>query len=456
MNPAVGDSAFCDLGRYPKELAQKTAPRTVAALVRQGLGHQVRSNTIKRRCCRFKYGSRSVNILCRIAPRARGVAAGVLVATLAIVVGPFVPAQAQDKHPTVISAPGEARKMSESNYPSDGFGCAEASSATHLVVGSYGQYHQATGLFGPPVFWAYPGAGRGTPAGLSSPDAICDSGSVAISGSTVLLAQTNGTAYVYQEDQGGWEHSATLVPQPMTGSVLLLHSSQVRVAISGNIAVLGEPETIVDYSAEVGEVFVFQKDGRGWHQVAKLGGELGGIHEGVPLLAPGSGFGSSVALSGGAVAVTATGIGAYVFRETASGWHLEATLSLPGGGEASSDVVLFGPLLAYAGGADDVVIFKDATAGWHLDAILHGFKALPLDYLGGALATSGHSLYVAGTLGDEIIGGGVYVFNDFSHWVLSKVLPVPDNPDGAIGISLAAGASKLFVCENSEVYVYKQ
>lgn len=257
----------------------------------------------------------------------RATTAAVLLATGIASTGSLAAAEAVTTPPTVLLPPLQARQMSPPST-GDGFGCAIAVSGTELLVGSAGAYHETTSQFGPAVFWVYPDLGAGAPAELTSPHPLPDPGAVSISGSTALVAQFNGSAYVFQDGPRGWRHTATLVPEPEAG---LYSPSYVSVAISGDTAILGEPNWSVPGGNNAGEAFIFQKDAGAWHQVAYLGGSIGETVHFLDGLGEGSEFGKYVAASEHTLAIAGPGYGAdaYVYRDTASGWRLGAVLSVP-------------------------------------------------------------------------------------------------------------------------------
>jgi hypothetical protein len=179
--------------------------------------------------------------------------------------------------------------------------------------------------------------------------------SVAIAGDTVAVAAPIhrisklrlGQAYVFTRPRSGWagtrHETATLRSERRIGGF------GVTVAASGTTVVVGSGQ--VDNLGPFGEAWVFERPGGGWRDTRNATARLVtpdratdatcGVKDefGAP-----QGYGSSVAISGGTVAVAANPYGgsghhffgkACVFNRPASGWSgtiTKATTLTPSGG----------------------------------------------------------------------------------------------------------------------------
>ncbi|MCP4697793.1 MAG: hypothetical protein GY862_13215, partial [Gammaproteobacteria bacterium] len=102
-----------------------------------------------------------------------------------------------------------------------------------------------------------------------------------------------GAAYVLKRNGMNWELQAELFSDPQRGG----DAFGLSVAIDGDIAAVGEP--LSDQRGELhqaGRVFLFERDGATWTQRKKLLG-----------ISENDGFGASIAISGGTLAVSAPG-----------------------------------------------------------------------------------------------------------------------------------------------------
>lgn len=124
----------------------------------------------------------------------------------------------------------------------------------------------------------------------------------------------SGSAYVYEHDGSGWVESAKL----LASDGLAADQFGRDVALEGDVAVIGAlvGDGVV---AQSGAAYVFEHDGSGWAETAKLAADDG---------ENGDFFGTSVALSGDTVAVGAWADddggsqagAAYVFERQGSKW----------------------------------------------------------------------------------------------------------------------------------------
>jgi FG-GAP repeat len=214
------------------------------------------------------------------------------------------------------------------------FGTQVVSSGTDLV-GTTAQGRVFVFTDGPK------GWGKPTELGGPGTDQGAGGGAVAISGNTIVIGDPGydkgkGVAYVYTNTGSRWRESAQLAN---------LHSKTgdgfgYSVGISGNNVVVG-----ADYAEGYrGAAYVFTGSAGKWKQVAELD-PSGTI--------PNSNFGTAVAISGTTIVVGTNGDtgcdelsinggpsqavdcappaswGAYVYSETAAGWHEVTDLHPP-------------------------------------------------------------------------------------------------------------------------------
>ena len=215
------------------------------------------------------------------------------------------------------------------------------------------------------------------------------------------------------------------------------------VAVSGHTLVVGAPAEAL-LSAGVGRAYVFTKTAAGWHQSAEL-------HNPDPL-GP-DWFGDSVAVSGHfvvvgapAISVLSSGLGrAYVFTETATGWHESAQLEGPGTAvgdwfgdsvAVSGDTVVVGAP-SHASKAGAAYVFTNSGHSWR-GTELKGSDTVAKDDFGGAVAISGRTI-VVGAFGHASEAGRAYVFTQrLNRWHQAKELSGSDTvPGDAFGDSVA-------------------
>jgi len=132
--------------------------------------------------------------------------------------------------------------------------------------------------------------------------------SVAISGNSVVagtyifpLPERQGGAYVYVKPAGGWADSTETADltanDPSNGDEL-----GFSVSISGNVIVVGAPETTVGTKTAQGAVYVFHKPAGGWVTTSKYAAKLRAADG-----AKGDEFGYGVSVSGTTEAIGAVG-----------------------------------------------------------------------------------------------------------------------------------------------------
>jgi hypothetical protein len=120
--------------------------------------------------------------------------------------------------------------------------------------------------------------------------------SVAISGGTLVVgapwAQNQGRAYVFTRSPAGWRQIAELVGSDSNAG----DDFGGSVAISGSTIAVGA-RGHYNNSNQTGEVYVFRQGATGWQQAAELLGSD---------VRDRSGFGASVAITGGMIAAGAS------------------------------------------------------------------------------------------------------------------------------------------------------
>lgn len=206
-------------------------------------------------------------------------------------------------------------------YPDDGFGTSVAVDGRLAVIGAPG-HARGTGR-------AYVFAEENTRwvqvAELRASDATVDElfgYAVAISGSTVLVGapdhalERNGTAYVFQEDEGSWRQACELQG---TG-IVQRDAFGISVALSDSLALVG-----ADFQYQTGRVYVYRWSRVYWHLIGVLRG---------PNPQKLAFFGESVAASSGAIVVGAFGYDSgrgqvSVFRDGSAGWRSVAEVEGP-------------------------------------------------------------------------------------------------------------------------------
>jgi hypothetical protein len=224
---------------------------------------------------------------------------------------------------------GQVQKLTASDgVTGDRFGCAVAISGDTAVVGAHGKTDAglesgAAYIFernqGGPDMW---GEVLRLNASLASYDKF--GFSVAISGGMVVVGAygdgtygiDSGAAYLFARDQGGpdmWGLVKKLFGSDTTGN----DGFGFFVAISGDTIVVGAPFADIG-GINLGAAYVFECDQGGagmWGEVKKLtASDPGGINDY---------FGISVAISGDAVAVGASGYGAaYIFERNQGGINM--------------------------------------------------------------------------------------------------------------------------------------
>ncbi len=233
-----------------------------------------------------------------------------------------------------------------------------------------------------------------------------------------------GAVYVYQRNGAGWLETAKLTADDALGIEVFGES----VAISGSIAVVGAPGTGIDGEAP-SSVYVFERLGETWTQSAKIT-PIDGIRADM--------FGSSVAISGERIVVGSPGEEDDIF-------HLSA---------------------------GSAYVYKRIGTLWVPEAKLKAHDLAPIDEFGSAVAIDGDTIVVGAPLEDEggEDSGALYVYRYYgSSWFEVTKLYAPDATEGEhLGSSVAidgdtilAGAPEdddacpgSFVCFSGSAYLF--
>lgn len=199
---------------------------------------------------------------------------------------------------------------------------------------------------------------------------------VAISGNTAVVgAPQTGTAggdvYIYAKGSSGWPTTPTLTlpdPPKLNGDFF-----GASVAISGTTIVVGAPSNATS-SAGPGTAYVYVKGASGWRTTPTVA-----LHD--PAATSRDEFGASVAVSGNYAMVGANGTktaegAAYLYQKGTSGWPTTPRVSLRDpaasfGDQFGSDVAVSGNTavigsFGYPNGANHgaAYIYVKGTTGW--------------------------------------------------------------------------------------------
>ena len=298
-----------------------------------------------------------------------------------------------------------------------------------------------------------------------SPDGF--GGSVAVSGATIVVGAdgdenaeglSSGAAYVFEYDDG-WQQAAKLLPDQQRGEDQFGRS----VAVSGSTAVVGARTDTNENGHVAGAAYVFENDGDGWRQTARLL-PADGMRQDY--------FGRSVAVSGTTAVVGAEfleredephGGGAYVFEDDGDGWRQTGKLaartpatedrfghSVAAGG---STVVVGAPHHSSSGGywTGRTYVFSRAPDGWRPRATLTPSEPAEEGRFGHSVSASpgGRSVLVGAPEERAANGsetGAAYLFDSSDDWGLVTRLTAEDGASGdSFGDAVGLGESTAVV-----------
>ena len=230
---------------------------------------------------------------------------------------------------------------------------------------------------------------------------------VAISGDTALVAAFDktvdgqieaGTVYVFTGSGMNWTQQAEL-PDPAAATDDRFGSA---LAISGDTALIGAYGTIVGGKDNAGVAYVFVRSGSTWTQQAEFSD---------PVASENDYFGSAVALDGDTALVGASGTmsngdsgAAYVFARSGNSWSQQADLTSlsPYAGSfgtsvaVSGDTAMVGAAGATIGGQSvgATYVFVRSGATWSRQAELSAADATAGDLFGSAVALDGDTALI--------------------------------------------------------------
>lgn len=373
--------------------------------------------------------------------------------------------------PTIQS--GQLKPSGDSNAVD--FGNSVAVDGNTVVVGAMGTLLR-DGESGSAYVYEKPAGGWGnmtqTATLTPSDNALLFGSSVAISGNTIVIGAPGttvkgvfgqGALYVFVKPEGGWSNmteTAKLTPYhvDMTG----YSSAGAAVSIDGDTIVAGVPGVVAHPPAlAYGEALVYVKPLTGWtnaEENAVL--YIGGV---------GTGFGTSVAVSGNTIVVGATGCcfqgvlsegAAYVFVEPSGGWvttsDFNAELTGTGVGvndffgysvAINGDTIAVGSPQYYSYQVGAAYVYVQPAAGWQ--SMTQTAELYPLYYLtghfGASLAINGNTICIGAPTTELPDGpdGVAYLFaKPKDGWVSTSMytLELTDNsglPFGQFGQSVS-------------------
>ena len=254
------------------------------------------------------------------------------------------------------------------------FGGSVAVWGDHLIVGAPGYGLDSRGS-GAAYFFHRNGASwtetvRFEPSDVSAEDGFGTA--IAANGDWVSVGAPrhahdglrSGAAYILAKSGSAWHQVAELVPSDPADDIQYGGS----VSVSGDRIVVGA-ERQAGLTEASGAVYVFERDGSVWSEVAKLVGSDGQA---------GDGFGGSVAVRGDQIVVGASGQdlfgedsgAAFVFEKQDSDWVEVAKLVLPDGSKedwfGASVALTEDRVLVSAPGdvAGSVRVFEKSSATW--------------------------------------------------------------------------------------------
>lgn len=350
--------------------------------------------------------------------------------------------------------PIETQKLLASDgLPGDFVGVSVSISGDAAIAGAVGDDDQGVNS-GSAYIFEQAGNVWAQTAKLMASDGVANDyfgQSVGISGHVAIvgayrnddLGPDSGSAYVFEKVAGVWTEVAKFTPADGAADDWFGYS----VAASGSTAFVGARYDD-DRGANSGSVYVFEKVGGVWGQVAKLTASDG---------AAGDHFGVTVSLAADRAIVGAVGDGsfsgsAYVFDKVGGAWTQSAKLTAADGAaddwfgisvSLRGDVAVVGAYYDDDRGADSgsAYVFEKSGAVWTQAAKLTASDGTAADYFGTSAAVSG-DIVVVGAFGDGdrgAISGSVYVFKKVGGaWTqAAKILA----SDGAAGDWFGISAS---------------
>ena len=326
-----------------------------------------------------------------------------------------------------------------------GWSVAAAGDST-VVVGAYGD--SALGDFSGSAYVfervanAWTEVAKLTPNDGKAYDAF--GSSVAAYPETIVIGQANhmssGSAYVYDRIGGAWVQTAKLVAS--TGNPFDDFGSSVAIG-EDTIAVGAPVDSDLGFGA--GAVYVFERSGDAWTEVAKLRGEYGSRN-----------FGLSIALSADTMVIGAAfddyGGSAYVFERVNGTWQHAAQLRASDGsfGDVFGYSVSINAATIVVGAPSDdligsVYVFQRAGNIWQQTAKLTPGDGILYDEFGRAVAAGSGTVVVGAP--SNAGSGAVYLFKRSSGgWQRVDKIAASDAALGDyFGWSVAASSRTIVV-----------
>jgi FG-GAP repeat len=323
------------------------------------------------------------------------------------------------------------------------FGSAVAISGTTAIVGDKTDYENGSWAGAAYVF-ENDGSAWSEVAKLTASDAQANeffATSISISGNTAILGTApagmgSGSAYIFENDGSGWAEVAKLTPSDDAHGVPGTWFGR-SVSISGNTAVIGDITAQKDGSS-TGAAYVFEKDGSGWSQVAALraadGVEFDEFGNSVSI------SGDTIIVGADSVdGSPVNNIGAaYVFENNGSGWAQVAKLmaSDAKAGDYFGQSVSISGDAAVVGATDEnwdyagaAYVFEDNGSGWAQTAKLTGTDGQDDAHFGVSVSISGTAVVVGDDFDDPNgdHSGSAYIFGTASAYT-EPVIPPSTEP----------------------------
>ncbi len=284
---------------------------------------------------------------------------------------------------------------------------------------------------------------------------------VALSGDTIVVAAPGdgpaGAAFVFVRRPGGWVLQARLTASDGDGSDLF----GSRVALAGNIAVIGAPTAdLASSSSDEGAAYVFVRHGTSWIEDDKLTASD-------PVVS--GNFGHQVSVSGTTAVVGAMGVGgsvpgaAYVFVRTATDWVEQQKLISPepavtgqfaGDVAVSGDTALLGAPTFGSAEPGSAHVFVRTGTSWTWQAKLAEAAGMRNFTFGHPLALEGDTAIV-GAVSQAGQGKPSVFVRQGTSWSEQDKLVVLDSslpPTNVIDVALSHGVAVVSVSQTADPF----
>jgi hypothetical protein len=261
-----------------------------------------------------------------------------------------------------------------------------------------------------------------------------------------------GAAYVFVLEDGIWQEQVRLVAGDGASGDRFGRS----VAISGDIAVVGADLADIDGEMFEGALYVFERTGDNWVEIQKLAASEGDAHDrlGASAALQGDVFVAGAPSEEGGLLDGCQGTGAvYVFERSGGAWSEVAKLFDPNGvcsdlfGEAvdlDGDTIVVGAPNAFVTGPSNrgaAYVYRRVGEQWLLEQRLLPWGPEP-EFFGASVALDGDTLLV-GAEQEHVNGalrqGAAYVFRRTgTSWIGEQRLVASDgHEDSHFGIGAA-------------------